>query len=35
MERKNDLCDRLFKFAVDVTLYLRTVKNTIEPKKFN
>lgn len=30
MERKNDLCDRLFQFAVDVTLYLRTVKNSIE-----
>ncbi len=29
-ERKNDLCERLLKFAVDVILYLRTVKNTIE-----
>ena len=27
---KNDLCERLLKFAVDVILYLRTVKNTIE-----
>ncbi|MEI8204164.1 MAG: four helix bundle protein [Bacteroidota bacterium] len=30
MERKNDLCERLLCFAVDVILYLRTVKNTIE-----
>jgi four helix bundle protein len=30
MEKKNDLCERLMQFAVDVTLYLRTVKNTIE-----
>ena len=30
MERKNDLCERLLQFAVDVILYLRTVKNTIE-----
>ncbi|HNW88332.1 MAG TPA: four helix bundle protein [Bacteroidales bacterium] len=30
MEKKNDLCDRLLKFAVDVILYMRTVKNTIE-----
>lgn len=30
MEQKNDLCDRLLQFAVDVTIYLRTVKNTIE-----
>jgi four helix bundle protein len=30
MERKNDLCDRLLKFSVDVILYMRTVKNTIE-----
>ncbi len=30
MEKKNDLCDRLLKFAVDVVLYLRTVKNTVE-----
>ena len=27
---KNDLCDRLLKFAVDVILYLRTVKNSVE-----
>ncbi|MDP2161856.1 MAG: four helix bundle protein [Flavobacterium sp.] len=27
---KNDLCERLLKFAVDVVLYLRTVKNTVE-----
>jgi len=27
---KNDLSDRLLKFAVDVILYLRTVKNTVE-----
>lgn len=30
MERKNDLCERLLQFAVDVILYLRTVKNTVE-----
>ena len=30
MEKKNDLCERLLQFAVDVILYLRTVKNTIE-----
>lgn len=30
MIKKNDLCERLLKFAVDVILYLRTVKNTIE-----
>ena len=30
MENKNDLCDRLIKYSVDVILYLRTVKNTIE-----
>ena len=30
MESKKDLCERLLKFAVDVILYLRTVKNTIE-----
>ena len=30
MASKNDLCERLFKFAVDVILYLRTVKNTVE-----
>lgn len=29
-DRKNDLCERLLRFAVDVILYLRTVKNTIE-----
>jgi len=27
---KNDLCDSLLKFTVDVKLYLRTMKNTIE-----
>lgn len=30
MENKNDLCERFLQFAVDVILYLRTVKNTIE-----
>ena len=30
MEKRNDLCDRLLKFAIDVILYLRTVKNTVE-----
>jgi len=30
MVKKNDLCERLLKFAVDVILYLRTVKNTVE-----
>jgi four helix bundle protein len=30
MINKNDLSERLLKFAVDVILYLRTVKNTIE-----
>ena len=30
MGKRNDLCERLQKFAVDVILYLRTVKNTIE-----
>lgn len=30
MEKKNDLCERLIQFAVDVIVYLRTVKNTIE-----
>lgn len=30
MANRNDLCERLQKFAVDVILYLRTVKNTIE-----
>jgi len=27
---ENDLSERLLKFAVDVILYLRTVKNTVE-----
>ena len=30
MEYKRDLKERLFQFAVDVILYLRTVKNNIE-----
>jgi len=30
MEKKNDLTERLLNFAIDVILYLRTVKNTIE-----
>ena len=30
MEYKRDLKERLFQFAVDVILYLRTVKNTVE-----
>lgn len=30
MDKRNDLCDRLLKFAIDVILYLRTVKNTVE-----
>jgi len=30
MDKKNDLCDRLLKFAVDAIIYLRTVKNTVE-----
>ena len=30
IRKENDLCERLLKFAVDVILYLRTVKNTIE-----
>ncbi len=30
MNNKNDLCERLLTFAVDVILYLRTVKNSIE-----
>ena len=30
MIKKNDLCERLLQFAVDVILYLRTVKNTVE-----
>jgi len=29
-EQKKDLCEKLLRFAVDVILYLRTVKNTIE-----
>lgn len=29
-KRKTDLCERLLLFAVDVILYLRTIKNTIE-----
>lgn len=29
-KRKNELCERLLRFAVDVILYLRTVKNSIE-----
>ena len=29
-QRKHDLCERLLKFSIDVILYLRTVKNTIE-----
>ena len=28
--KKNDLSDRLLKFAIDIISYLRTVKNTIE-----
>lgn len=27
---KNNLCERLLTFAVDVVLYLRTVRNTLE-----
>jgi len=27
---ENDLSERLLKFAVDVILFLRTVKNTVE-----
>jgi four helix bundle protein len=27
---KRDLCERLFRFSVDVILYLRTVKNSVE-----
>lgn len=30
MVQRNDLCERLIKFAVDVILYLRTVKSNIE-----
>jgi hypothetical protein len=30
MANRNDLCERLQKFAVDVILYLQTIKNTIE-----
>ena len=30
MANKNDLCERLLKFAVDVILYLRTVKTSAE-----
>jgi len=30
MHKKNDLCERLLRFAVDVILYLRTVKNSVE-----
>ena len=30
MIEKNNLCERLLKFAVDVILYLRTIKNSIE-----
>ena len=30
MEYKRDLKERLLQFAVDVVLYLRTVKNTVE-----
>ena len=30
MEKKNDLSERLLRFAVDVILYLRTVKNSLE-----
>lgn len=28
--RKSDLCERLLRFSIDVILYLRTVRNTIE-----
>lgn len=27
---KDDLCERLLKFAVDVIIFLRTLKNTVE-----
>lgn len=30
MVERNNLCERLLKFAVDVILYLRTIKNSIE-----
>ena len=30
MANENELCARLLKFAVDVILYLRSVKNTVE-----
>jgi len=30
MLHKNDLCDRLIKFSVDVIIYLRGVKNSVE-----
>ncbi len=30
MEKRNDLCDRLLQFGMDVILYLRTVKNSVE-----
>jgi four helix bundle protein len=30
MAERYDLCERLLKFAVDLILYLRTVKNTVE-----
>jgi four helix bundle protein len=30
MSMKNDLTERLLKFAVEVIRYLRTVKNTVE-----
>lgn len=35
MANRNDLWERLQKFAVDVILYLRTVKNTIETMDMN
>lgn len=28
--RRHDLCERLLQFSIDVVLYLRTIKNTIE-----
>lgn len=30
MVKQNDLCGKLLKFAIDVILFLRTVKNTVE-----
>ncbi len=30
MGKKNDLCERLLQFAVDVILYLRTVKTLLK-----